>query len=416
MEQIPDFMATLHKPEKDDIALIDMAAVLWKRRRIVIGFTVAVTIVTVALLVVSLLLPSDKSFLPNVYKPKAMMLIGNSSSNSLSSALSTSGLGSLAGIAGLSTGGNANGQLAVTLANSNTTFDTLSTKFNLSNRYKIRSNNKTDTRKAIARHMTAAFDTKTNIFSLSYEDRDSVIAQGIVNTTVDILSARFASLGGSKAVVQRDLLESKLVEVKSSIDQLESRVKCFQAKYGVTNVEALATEQITVLARMRSELILKDLAIENYKKISLIDDPMIKRLQDERESIMGKIRELENGQGVSSENRVMPSQKELPTIAFEYAKLQRDMLVQTEVYKLLTQQYELAKLNAAGQEPVFQVLELAEAPDRKSGPSRGMICIVAVFAAFFLAILLAFILESIEKVKADPEAMAKLRSLPVRKE
>lgn len=409
-------MATLHKPEKDDIALIDMAAVLWKRRRIVIGFTVAVTIVTVALLVVSLLLPSDKSFLPNVYKPKAMMLIGNSSSNSLSSALSTSGLGSLAGIAGLSTGGNANGQLAVTLANSNTTFDTLSTKFNLSNRYKIRSNNKTDTRKAIARHMTAAFDTKTNIFSLSYEDRDSVIAQGIVNTTVDILSARFASLGGSKAVVQRDLLESKLVEVKSSIDQLESRVKCFQAKYGVTNVEALATEQITVLARMRSELILKDLAIENYKKISLIDDPMIKRLQDERESIMGKIRELENGQGVSSENRVMPSQKELPTIAFEYAKLQRDMLVQTEVYKLLTQQYELAKLNAAGQEPVFQVLELAEAPDRKSGPSRGMICIVAVFAAFFLAILLAFILESIEKVKADPEAMAKLRSLPVRKE
>jgi len=92
------------------------------------------------------------------------------------------------------------------------------------------------------------------------------------------------------------------------------------------------------------------------------------------------------------------------------------MLVQTEVYKLLTQQYELAKLNAAGQEPVFQVLELAEAPDRKSGPSRGMICIVAVFAAFFLAILLAFILESIEKVKADPEAMAKLRSLPVRKE
>ena len=416
MEQIPDFMASFHGPEEEEITLLDLAAVLWKKRCLIAVLTVSATIIVVMMMVGSLLLPPNKSFLPNVYNPKAMMLIGSSNSSSLSSALGASGLSGIAGLAGIGTGGNTNGQLLVALATSNKTLDTLSEKLDLLKRYKVKNNSKSDIRKIIKGKLIAAFDSKTNILSISFKDWDPIFAQTVVNTTVDILSSRFESLGGSKEVVRRDLLEKKLMEVKSSIDQLEAGVKNFQAKYGVTNVEALATEQVTVLARMRSELILKDLAVENYKKISSIDDPMLERLQNERESILAKIRELENGKGVSSQDRVMPSQKELPSIAFEYAKLQRDMLVQAEVYKLLTQQYELAKLNAAGQEPVFQVIELAEAPDKKSGPSRGMICMVSVVAAFFMACLLAFFIEFIEKVKADPEAMAKLRSLPVRKE
>jgi len=105
----------------------------------------------------------------------------------------------------------------------------------------------------------------------------------------------------------------------------------------------------------------------------------------------------------------MPGQKDIPALAFEYAQLQRDLLVQGEIFKLLTQQYELAKLNAQGQEPAFQVLEPAEAPDKKSGPSRGMLCVVVTMAAFFMAVLAAFVLEAIKKIRDDPQAMAKLR-------
>jgi hypothetical protein len=132
------------------------------------------------------------------------------------------------------------------------------------------------------------------------------------------------------------------------------------------------------------------------------------QLKSERDNLLSKIREIETGKGSGS--RIMPSQKELPAIAFEYAKIQRDLLVQTELFKILTQQYELAKLNAAGQDPVFQVLEMAEVPDKKSGPSRGMICMVATMAGFFLSILLVFVVESFEKMKNDPEVVAKFKA------
>jgi uncharacterized protein involved in exopolysaccharide biosynthesis len=84
-------------------------------------------------------------------------------------------------------------------------------------------------------------------------------------------------------------------------------------------------------------------------------------------------------------------------------------LSQGEIFKLLTQQYEMAKLNADGQEPAFQILELADVPDKKSGPSRGTLCVVVTMAGFFFSVLIAFVLNAIEKIRKDPEAMKKLR-------
>jgi uncharacterized protein involved in exopolysaccharide biosynthesis len=323
--------------------------------------------------------------------------------------LASSGLGSLAGLAGVSAGGNSSGSLAETLAKSNSTLDELTERFDLVARYKITKNLKSSTRAAIKSSLTAKFDAKNSTFLISYKDIDPEFARNIVNATVEILERRFAALGGNRALATKTLLETKLIDVKTSMDSLEADTKRFQAKYGVINVEALATEQITVLARLRSELIMKDLEITNYEKISTVNDPVRRRLDGEKESVLAKIRELESGKGQSAGERVMPSQSELPNISFEYAKLQRDFLVQAELYKLLTQQYELAKLNAAGQEPVFQVLELAEVPDIKAGPSRGKTVIIAALAGFFGMVLLAFILEAVKNIRKDPEAMAKLK-------
>ena len=63
----------------------------------------------------------------------------------------------------------------------------------------------------------------------------------------------------------------------------------------------------------------------------------------------------------------------------------------------------------ASEKPVFQILEYAEIPDMKSGPSRGKLCIIVTFAAFFISVFLAFLLNAIENIKNDPEAMAKLK-------
>jgi len=189
-----------------------------------------------------------------------------------------------------------------------------------------------------------------------------------------------------------------------SSDRIQAQISVFTSKYGILSVDALATEQVTVLARLRSELIMKDMEIENYLEFSRVDDPVIRRLRTERSSIASKIAELESGR-----SSILPGGQDITGITFEYAALQRDLLVQGEIFKLLTQQYELARLDEEGSGPSFQVIELAEAPDKKSGPSRGMLCVVVTMAGFFLSVLAAFVLEAVGNIRKDPEAMAKLR-------
>jgi uncharacterized protein involved in exopolysaccharide biosynthesis len=96
------------------------------------------------------------------------------------------------------------------------------------------------------------------------------------------------------------------------------------------------------------------------------------------------------------------------SIVLEAAKIRRELSAQEEIYKQLKIQYELLKVEMASETPVLQVLEYAEVPDRKSGPSRGMLCIIVTFAGFFASVFLAFVLNAIENIKKDPAAMAKL--------
>jgi uncharacterized protein involved in exopolysaccharide biosynthesis len=99
----------------------------------------------------------------------------------------------------------------------------------------------------------------------------------------------------------------------------------------------------------------------------------------------------------------------LPTISLDLNRIALELDAQRQVYTQLKVQYELLKITMASEKPVFQVLELAEVPDQKSGPGRGMICIIVTFVAAFFSVFLAFVLNAVENIRKDPEAMAKLR-------
>jgi Capsule polysaccharide export protein len=389
----------------DEYLLSDILALIWKKRLFVIVFSAVVTIATAGVLQIARMMPPEKSFLPNKYSPQATVLLGStSSSDSLSSSLSSiSGLTGLSGIGG----GNSKGALAVELSKSKSTLDLLIDKMDLKSNKENKMLTQEQLRGKIRSHIKAKYDSATNILTITYTDIDPLVARDSVNGVVDVLSERFASLGGTKASAQRDILEKKLTEVKNSMDNLETRIKQFQDKYGVIDVQALATEQISVLAQMRSQLILKEIEIANYKKVAQIDDPQLQNLNGERESLLSKIKELESGVSNSGSSKIMPSQKEIPAIAFEYEKLERDMMVQTEVYKLLTQQYELAKLNANGQDPVFQILELAEVLDQPSEPNRKKILVITFVLSFVMAIIGVFLMRSVHNLKNNPEIIAK---------
>jgi uncharacterized protein involved in exopolysaccharide biosynthesis len=326
------------KLENDEISLIDLFAVLWRRKAMIIALTLTAAVAAVVFAIISILLPPEKSPLPNEYTPAALMIINDASSSGggMASMLASSGLGGLAGLAGVNTGSTF-GDLAIYLVNTNTLLDSVVDEFDLIARYEIKKFYRAESRRALKKKLSASHDEKSGVFNIAFTDRDPVFAQQVVNYCVEYLQKWFDELGVDKNKLEQENLEKNIENTLREIQDLE--------------IEGHSLEQ-TVSGRLPASL---------------------------------------------------------PSITFEQNRIALELNAQRQVYSQLKVQYELLKITMASEKPVFQVLEMAESPDKKSGPSRGLICIIVVFAAGFFSVFLAFILNAVANIKNDPEAMAKLR-------
>jgi len=327
--------------DDDSIDLIDLFAVLLKNKVLIIVITLLSMLGVLAFSLISLVLPPESSPLPNKYTPKAHMLINDASSSGggMSSMLASSGLGSLASMAGVNVpGGSTYSALAVFLASSDSFLDLLIEEFDLVKRYKIEKSPKANTRKALKEALSASFDDDSGVFTIKFTDTDPVFAQKVVNYAVAYMEKRFTDMGLDKNKLQKENLE---VNIKSTYDE-------------------------------------------------------IIRLEEESQKLN---RTAERGAFTANGS----------SLVLESTRIKREIAAQEAVYTQLKTQYELLKVTMASESPVFQILEYAEVPDLKSGPSRGMLCIIVSAAGFFLSVFLAFLLNAIQNIRKDPDAMARLR-------
>ena len=331
-----------NKIQDDEISLIDLFAVLWRYKVMIIVVTLIAMIGVVVCSVISLKLPPEKSFLPNKYTARAQMLINDDSGSSggLSSMLNASGLGGLANLAGInvSGGSSSNSSLAGYLVHSNSVLDEVVKNFNLVERYNIEEYVVSSSREVVKEVLTSNFDDETGIFSVSFTDIDPVFAKDVVNFVVSLLESKFLDMGIDKNRLTKENLEANIDNTYNEILKLQKEIQ--EIEYSVSNVYN-----------------------PNQTK-SIVMDATLKKME---------------------------------------------LSVQQEIYAQLKAQYEMLKVTMSSEQPVFQILEFAEVPDRKSAPSRGMLCIIVTFAAFFVSVFMAFLLNALKNIKNDPVAMSKLK-------
>lgn len=209
--------------DDDEIDLLDLFAVLWRRKWLIFGLTILFALGAVAYSIGSLLLPPEKSYMPNLYTPQALMLINDaSSSGGLSSMLSSSGLGGLASLAGVSVpSGSSNSGLAVYLTGTNTFLDSIVDEFDIIERYEIKKSFRAESRKELKKNLSAKFDEKSGVFSISFTDKDPAFAQRVVNYAVSYLENRFNEMGIDKNKLSKENLEANIKNTYNEIIKLE---------------------------------------------------------------------------------------------------------------------------------------------------------------------------------------------------
>lgn len=322
----------------DEISLLDLLAVLLKRKWMIIGITFFAAVVAVVISVISIKLPADKSFLPNKYKVSANMLIKDSDSTSGGLSGSATAAASLLGINLGGAGSSNTSDLVLYLTKSNPFLDAIAKEFNLYEEYDFEKSPIANTRKELLKYIETNFDSDSGVLTISFEDIKPEFAVEVVNFSVNWISEKLDDLGVDSNKIQKENLEKNVSSSWNEISKLTREVADLQDR--VAQGRAVWTKETTI----------------QQKKIEL------------------------------------------------------ELSAQQEVYKQLRSQLELLKVQMQSEAPVFQILEEASVPDIKSSPSRGKLCIIITFAGFFGSVFLVFLLNAIENIKKDPEAMAKLHN------
>ena len=388
-------MSDRNTQHQEEFNLLNYIRLFARHRLLIVIVTGVFAIAGFFFITIASSLPPEISYLPDVNKPYSLILINEMLPGDILGAIFSTQLQALAGMDGNLSANFSYGDLALRLLKSRSILDAVSDEFGLMERYGVK-NNRMETRNHILNNLEAVHDEKTMTITISYTDYDPALATRVVDKFVELLGLRFLSISGVQKVAEKELLETKIGEVAEEISRMEARVEIFQKTYGVLDIDSLATEQITMMARFRSQLILKEMEIKTYTDLSRIDDPALRKLRAERDNLVKLIEDLESG--FSEYEGLIPAQADLPRIARDFRHAQRDLAVQETIYQTLIQQYELLKLSLEGEKPVFQVLERAEVPDLKVAPKRRFLMIVFIVAGFVAGLVLSYVVHVTRRV------------------
>jgi capsule polysaccharide export protein KpsE/RkpR len=264
-----------------------------------------------------------------------------------------------------------------------------------------------DARRALDQHTTIKEDRKSGVITIAVNDRDPRRAQLMAQAYVEALNALLSQVSTSSARRERIFLEQRLKTAKQSLDAAAAEFSTYASKTGALDVPSQTKAMVESEATVQGQLIAAESELEGLEQIYTDNNIRVRTL---RGRIAGLKQQVENLSGNradpnSPQSQIagdLPSLRKLPVVGVRWANLYRESKIQEIVYEMLTQEYELAKIEEAKEIPTVNVLDAALWPERKSFPPRTIIVAVGTFLSLLFAV--AFVLGAAEwKRSESPE-------------
>jgi len=306
----------------------------------------------------------------------------------------TGGAGVAAGLAGDLLGMKSSGALFVGILGSQTVQDRLIQEFDLIRLYgdsKIE-----DARESLTKHTVISEERKSGIITLQVTDRDPRRAAAMATAYVQELDRLVAQVSTSSARRERIFLEGRLKTVKQDLDTATHNFSDFASKNTAIDIPAQGKAMVEAAARLQGELIVAESSLRGLEAIYSDQNVRVRAMRAKVAELRDQLDKLGGDAGTPSDghskglNPMYPSIRRLPVLGVTYFDLYRQAKIQETVYELLTQQYELAKVQEAKEIPVVKVLDAAVVPTKKEFPPR--IAIVILVTLLALATTVAWIL------------------------
>lgn len=383
--------------EVDEISLVDAAATLWRRKWLVAGLTLAAAVFSVVYALLQ----------PNKYTATSAVLPVTGSASSLLSQYA--GLASLAGIS-LPAASSSDPTVKIqAILNSRGFAERLIEDMDLipvlvKNPEKIQQGTPRGAALEAFREgvFSVSVDAKTSLIKLSAKTESPELSRDIANRALDLLQedlqARTLSASGKNIV----LLEQQVNEQELKVRAAQLRLTDYQRKNKLIAPQTQSSGSLQLYQALIQQKIALEIELSRLESALSSDNPKIVAAKTQLAAVKKQISDFEKtGGGVG------PSMGEAPAALMEYANLSAELELATKLYGGLLASLENLRLQDATEKLFVEVIDRAVAPEKKSEPSRAMICVVGTLGGGFLAVLLAFILEALKKLAVDPEVRAK---------
>lgn len=300
---------------------------------------------------------------------------------------------SLGGLAGLLGGAKGSSEQYVTLLKSRPVADAMIERFNLKDRYK--SKLQMDARRDLAGVSKIMLGQKDNIISIDVTDKDPQFAADMANAYVEELQKLSRKFALTEAAQKRLFFENQLKQTKDNLTNAEVELRA--SGVSSATLRTLPQASLEQLSQLRARISSQEIRLAAMRASMTESNPQYRLALNELAALRAELAKAEQADSSRAKGE-----------GSDYTAKYRNFKYYETLFELVAKQYEFARLEEAREGTVFQLLEPAQPPERKSGPRKAIMAIVATLGTFVLMLVYLFIRRTIRKLGSDPVAGSKL--------
>jgi uncharacterized protein involved in exopolysaccharide biosynthesis len=209
-------------------------------------------------------------------------------------------------------------------------------------------------------------------------DKDPELARNITVFLLNELDMKNRALASEKGKFNRTFLEERLEKSYYDLEKAEDSLRIFQKKYGLIDVPNQVMKAIEVYAQMYAQKVQAKIQYKVAQASYNVDDPKIlqyKIVLDQFNAILDSM--IYSG----DDKNVLVAFANIPDLGLEYARLFREVELQSKILEFLLPQFEQARMEETKNTPSLQIIDYPQIAINKAKPQRALIVIATTLMA-----------------------------------
>jgi len=265
-------------------------------------------------------------------------------------------------------------------------------RFDLQTRYEVPLVE--DARNALTKNSRIS-SGKDGLIVISVDDHDPAFAAQLANAYVEEFTRLLGKLAVTEAQQRRVFFEKQLAQAGDKLSQAQQALQA--AGVNPDTLKLNPETAVEGVARLQAQITAQEVRVAAMRGRLTEVAPELRQALNELAALRRQL--LRANQGGADDR------------GDGYVARLRDFKYHETLYELFARQYELARVDESREGAVVQVVDVAQAPERKSGPKRGMMVVFSSLMAGMVLLLFVFMRQAVRNAKSDPEAAGKLEKL-----